>query len=140
MQSATVWTSVTLKCRFVHLSNVRRISPPSESDRGRISPNVCKSQNKRRLPKETQDCHQAHHRMPRDATCKVLEERNHQESALTDRKAAYNLLNIINTLLAASSVGVFTNFEGCFRSVLEALAGFLKGLVACLKGVCKGAC
>ena len=78
--------------------------------------------------------------MPRGATCQVLEERNNQESALTDRKAAYNLLNIMNTLLAASSVGVFANFEKCFRSVREALAGFLKGLAACLTGVCTGAC
>ena len=61
-------------------------------------------------PKETQDCHQAHHRKPRDAPCKVLEERNNQESASTDRKAGYNLINIIKTLLAASSVGVFYRF------------------------------
>ena len=94
----------------MHLSNVRRISHLSDSDRCRISPNVCKAANKRRPPKETQDWHQAHHLKPRDAPCKVLEERNDQESASTGREAVYNPINIIKTLLAPSSVGAFYRF------------------------------
>ena len=78
--------------------------------------------------------------MPRDATCKVLEERNNEEQPrkrLDRQKAAYNFLNIVNTLLASSSVGVCTSVEGCFLSVWEALAGFLRGLAACLTAVFK---
>jgi len=83
----------------VHLSNVRRISHLSDSDRWRISPNVCKTANKRRPPKETQDCHQR----PRDAPCKALEERNNQQSARRDRKAEYTMRYIsLSTLFGVS--------------------------------------